>query len=1102
MTKINELLSNLKEDSFFDEVIELRQKIIEHGLNNFTHKLKINAIENQRSISDNFIIHNDEALYLSEESWNYITDIILKRKDLDSGNLINNTKNLNLDTKNLQLEIHKALTKIFIETNKLARIFIEMTLDLSSLTKLLVVLFQNIINSKLVKNEFNVDNINLKYTSLSYRIGKTLYHFYLSEHKIFHTINKALQLTGSLTAENISNLKEIVFNALQGANTQKIFKDLFEFNITNTTLIDISNSYILNIIFERYLENNVDFNDINSMLNLEFTEEKLHMEKHRVKEELTTFYVQLGSLIIDTLCKENICVQRTQIQKKPKNSYLVIEFKDVFLFKLLRPESYYRPILSTNIKKIDEQLLANKSTFILEVENTNHYIRSKKYISTHINRDSYITTHNLKILENRFSIDSYFLQYFLANFIFFQNKKFNFIKNKKNMFIFLSIYNIEFEDFYNKGASSDKIIIEKLIYFALNFSIDSDDILLNAIKLLELSWERKNLYKNIYYKIISYKFFLRGFLKESILYSIFGFFSVDSFIDSRGRSYLRGYYLNIQNFPLTKCLVKNYLPLSETNLIKNFNNIKDSFLNILKYDMSKTKLREISLHDYLKINQKQKNEYIYSFFDDKKLNLNKLEEILSKKNTSDLEILDFITSNIKNKNDIFNTYSYILHETKNKCSHISNIYGFDATTNGLQLISILFRDAELGEISNLTGTAKFDLYSAGSELCNNHLNQLEDILNIFKKTLGVNDDDIGYSNISLEALNFTQLGHLILSFDFFESLNIFEFVNILEQKLYPILIKNNVNIILTEELHWVLDSKNKTMYNEIVMSYPSLNKDFIKYIFVIKALNKLFYILNKHLWMRKNINRKTFKPAVMTHGYGATSHGRIDGFFNYFVEIAHDNHDWDVDKIDIRILANYLDNFFLVFKNKFMQTTELLKNISKLLGDMGKPLWIKTPYITMIFAPYELKEDKRITTRNRFGTREHQLRLAFPTENIEVPSFIRKFAPNLIHAMDATVVHIFREKMLYLNKSLSISNIPISYFTNHDHFSINYYPFLKLVVGDCYKELYDLNFLKYSLQDLEEKDPEMYSIVLGYIKTNKNVKFLTKDFENEFFITI
>lgn len=302
------------------------------------------------------------------------------------------------------------------------------------------------------------------------------------------------------------------------------------------------------------------------------------------------------------------------------------------------------------------------------------------------------------------TIDKEFLDSFLSYGLKFFNKTFSdFKENTSEVFSFLNLYGIDFEHMLQIGSGD--MIIEDLITFALNFEEYRDPLLKKAIFAITNKIKKEQL-RRLYLKIQAYKLFLRTFFSECIIYALFGFFISGCFLDFRGRLYYQGYFLNLQNYKITKAFIKLYGSNTKATIEENFQLIKDTILGTFNNLEAPNQLSSVNEYMYKKANGSFFEDYLFSYVDSKKITKDAFILLINTKNTF-ASLHAQISNIIKKKTRSFVVLSYILSPHS---IFFTNICSLDAVSSGSQMTSILLRSKKLGKLSNLIGDLDFEVY--------------------------------------------------------------------------------------------------------------------------------------------------------------------------------------------------------------------------------------------------------------------------------------------------------------------------------------------------------------------------------------------------------
>lgn len=209
-------------------------------------------------------------------------------------------------------------------------------------------------------------------------------------------------------------------------------------------------------------------------------------------------------------------------------------------------------------------------------------------------------------------------------------------------------------------------------------------------------------------------------LQDLLVYSHFGGFFLGTYISYSGRRFNLNYFLNIQGSKIVSAFLaypKNS-QINEKNF-KFFVNSLDSILqNKLKnqYQINlKNKPEFQNFKIYEKMSTKIFDNYIKSNLIIDEIAFEKLLEIPDMYDS--MIVLYLIKSfwPLKKKAKTFlHTISLIYTKIFQNDIYI-DLFFLDATSSGLQIISMFLKDKSLSSISNLTGNTYYDIYQNGSD---------------------------------------------------------------------------------------------------------------------------------------------------------------------------------------------------------------------------------------------------------------------------------------------------------------------------------------------------------------------------------------------------
>lgn len=760
---------------------------------------------------------------------------------------------------------------------------------------------------------------------------------------------------------------------------------------------------------------------------------------------------------------------------------------------------------------------------------TKNLMKNKKLNEGKLLQESIFATEP-NILNTKYSINKPFLYWFLNYIDPIINKNLQDIiktdktQNLTKIFSFLNFYKINFSTLYQKTlGTATQDLTELLINYALYFDSENEIILYTNLKTRIENIENLNIktqYKNYLNMIAGYKRNFIGTIKHALIYANFEYFIVPSYMDFRGRVYNKGVYLNIQSYVFISAFVCLY-ETPATNSKEILKKVKTSFTN-----------KEV-LADFEKIEESFTEEYI----DNEIKNFYKLcikDEYIEefshaydnpKNNTGDFWF-PFLSDKIKDAEKLINLVSYILLEKRDKSKvHYSNAYSLDASNSGYQMMAILFRSKNIGELCNLDGTIKADIYAIVISQFKNLIEKGTQIINLFLKHAYDSDIDSfckiikerhdDTKNTQIQQFNFTdktpmELLKYILTTpklnrlpDFFIMLN-------------TIINDNNCQNVLRElsralsSLDWLLNKNN--MYDEYLNNTSKglfICYEFIKFQYYV-SLNP--YITDHNILF----NRKCVKSQIMTHIYGCTSISRKENWVNYFIEEAMRLGIVEFNLYAIHPINNKLDNFFRMYvKNNLSETLNLGEIAKFLCPRKTDGILIINDHLKILQAELSYTSHyKRIHSRKVPGHSSFRISLQRPniifntkaktaTIKYDYKSMRSHFPPNFIHSMDASIVHDMRIKWFNLNKEMQDIPFIFTLYTNHDSFSVGrtLYVALPFLLRDCYISIYNydyLNTLKPNIKNPKLIKPVMQKIKL-YCNNEGSPNYLPNSFINPHF---
>lgn len=1094
MINLNSLINSLEHIqgfAFLKDSIKLRQALRKYALDlPKISRPKGYRLKNAMFVKNKYIYNSNygwnrlyQALYLSKNRSNISHYVIL---------LINMLSKKNIISPSIRALINIHVSEYEVKSRKLTLV-----------QKLLKIYLTNTIAYALRNQLPNYEGNGLKLTYTSEMLGTVIYHFFIS---IIPVINKLLIMFNPKITFTVIELSKL-YSLLDAIIEDNEFEYLIIYNeLINTrnntrkdkkkdpitienSVLTILNTYIINIIFDLYDRKNKNILPlINHLENKSINNKDFQRKKKK-------YSLLLGADIIVNMEEVGI-LERRKISFK-KRALWVIKFPDKITQGILKQNLSLIPYFTAN----NREFIINKLYNIKSNEpdklmpyHISKFIHSNEDMTLTINEECYLS--NSKPLF-KYTIDQHYLKYMLTSLKnIFQKEEQDIFKDKDYIFFFL-LYNIDIQAFstISKEDTDYTRILIKILYFALDLNTISDKEIRTLLKALKSN--KKHVLTDMLNKISNQKIYIINLMKDAVRYSLFKYFMYDGFIDTRGRFYNNSIYTNIQNFPLSKILVKQFSGDIRTFSDKAiFAKTKKVFENYIKNSQCKTTLNNIDINKYKEEDDKLTLNYIYDFFNSTRLSYSALIEFLSNqklhyKSGDTGNILLFVKKYIKKLKRALIAHSHILlylEKSLNRCKYIQPHYELDATASGLQMTSILLNSAYLGRASNLIGSGKTDIYKEACIVFNDKLHIMDKEYKAFIENTHLLLEDTTTSELTI--INADQLKSIkTLN----AKLNWFLKISILESPAAPQLINQiydelkyvdlDINNIILQS--WWLSTAKIAYAKSPKITVP---RNFYLYMMILKEYHYLNSLCNKEFLFIKDKqvfnNRELFKNAVMTYFYNSTSFGRKDDFMDFLRDEAEDNIILNaIGKQHLSNITVILDNFFLAYiKEVIPDSVSMFKLSEALSKNKNKEIIIKNKFFAIAFGPH--KTDAMVIQTNRFkGKRGAQLTMRYPRDEIDGALIRQRFSPNLIHSMDAYIVHAFMSRILSMNEEFKKHKFTFELccYTNHDTFGMWMKPYLKLLIEDCYHELIEANYITC----LTNLDPDVEAEIKSLIPVTK-----------------
>jgi len=1059
---------------FLHESIDFNQSIRDKHLNN---ALSFEKQKDQITIEDNYL-HNgsNENHYLNVKEWNILyKELIHVREFAD-----NNSDTSKSDLRPLMNQIAK---EFCITIPPLLEIF-EEHINEHSIGEILHYTLQKLVYTHIRRKQKT--EIIIGRVSFSHSLGESLFKYFLYRtKKIFKIFTLGFT---QLSEETIKQLDDLLRSILDNdeLQTKKLFKILKIYKGPHIVIYKLLSNFILHHMCLLYAKNTLP-SVLHTTLEPYYKDDKITDILLIIETKLAQSYVKIGERALSLLVKADII--KVRLVHMIKQQQYQVKFSESLISFFVGKMNIYRPLLcnfNADFMAIEQD---NSIEEDLIYENNSDFVHSNPNIHLNINYNCYLTKYKPKI---KLSIDRQYLQDFL---IYLDNlykieHKFSNIDYFKD---FLSIYDIDFDSFtkvYYEASKKERAILKNILKFSLDLNNKTNSNILAQIK--KLPQHLVGIIKKIYNKIFNNKIFFIGLLQEAILYSIYGYFIVNTFIDARGRLYLQGYNLNIQNFPFAKTFIKPYNPCDLALIENNYSFMQNTFKKRCTYKIIKNKISKMSFETFSKQFNKDKLTYLHKFFDQDQLSLNKLEEYLLQDinfNSS----LDFIKKYIKKGEKLFFVHSCILLH-KYPTHNLSNYYDIDANSSGIQMTSILFKDEALGKMCNLFGEDNCNLFMLAAntfksdrKFLTRHINQFKEKINL---SIDVGDKAIIIDKDTYEKLKTLSLQEKVNAFlnaDLSISYKLPELILDLFNEMKEEFYKNKDEFNSLLKLDWLLSTRLESTLKFRLLQH--VDNDFIKYLLIIyqgikfnKNLTDCSWILDLDLLYLKEV----WKMLVMTYGYGSTLMGRIKDIHSFFKKKAPTFLDIN-SKLNSKLysIAFIVEYFFSSFKKKYLSVSGYLIDMADILArDM---IFIENKFFHIVLRPLVTKRSF-VTITGLDKKRQVQLSIRSRIKKLNISALRRGFGPNFIHSMDAYIVHLFHEMLYDINKELIKKNLVANHYTTHDSFMMLITPYLHLLVEDCYHSLIKYDYI-HTLKGLRAYQKKSMLLIMKKYFSKDNTQF-------------
>lgn len=747
-----------------------------------------------------------------------------------------------------------------------------------------------------------------------------------------------------------------------------------------------------------------------------------------------------------------------------------------------------------------------------EQYNQAHTQRILNYI--HYNINGFLTAKKslLRVTKNYVDTPALltFLYLLLGEFLIYEEKAlFDLEDFLKKIPLTLSLYYLRADDLlciYKTTNDEGKQILRDLVKLMMQFETQTE--LEKALFKTLFKDRKKNILhhkkiKGLWEKITGIKYSILTCLRESTIFSAFGFFYIPYFLDSRGRHYFNNKGLNFQSHYMIRGIVKPFsknVKLKEQNTLNKINEL------IIKTAKKQISLLHAShgegLHAWINKYNKNitiqsyqeeedqlfKEQFLTSFIEDERDTLETTISFLSSQ--KDYFNVPHVVTEVQKLIIIFAPFIKSIKKLPMKMlelmsfmslpfGKIDKIIELDATSSGLQMQAISLKSPVLSKASKLIEKdMDKDIYNKNK---NNFKDDMVKIIHIAK--LVSTDFVIDFEKIMKEIDDYpkdkrysTFLKHM--------------------EPYVKLIMEDSTEIAdcLNPEIEWFIRSYKKTA-KKIIESLQ-LNKSPLTntQIFRIRAL--MLCIQQQGMSILDQVNeRDVWKALGMTSVYNSTKYGRINMAYDFIKKKIFVNNSyllkWWAD-----LLEDYFSERFQPTHLKDAKIFPLISNkISLYVKKNNLPISIENPYLTYVMKPLKYKSYRIALNSYKKELRSSTLNYKAPqydyvTNSLKLDSqkIDRMFGATFCHMLDAEIVmnllNFVDELNLVLKKKGILYEIRID--PNHDSFrSLNAYylrplieySYLCLIARDPFtqsfkNQVFYPELLKIIRSEISKKDQE------------------------------
>jgi hypothetical protein len=485
----------------------------------------------------------------------------------------------------------------------------------------------------------------------------------------------------------------------------------------------------------------------------------------------------------------------------------------------------------------------------------------------------------------------------------------DFSLNDPDILNFLWIYQLDFREIIIN--IQDDMLIERLMRYALDLdTYHSRSVLLSV--------ENNPSALAIYNKVSAYKYYIKGLLNDANIYSRFNYFYIDKFITSSSRRFSKTIFLTLQGFKLSKVFVIFKNTHSGSINAGNFEEIKQVISSKLSHSSLIEEVNTMTYAQYTAETNIAYISYIKHFLKEgAEYSSYPMAENYAKQ-------VQWLYTNCKKSKAIWLAKLILANYLTG--NNLGIVYELDATSSGIQLVSLLIKSNQLAQLSNVIGTEYQDIYKIFSTDFKIELEKATLFLNSFIKEMQMpRIKDILQSDRITDISQAKTFGKCLQYFLYCD----IETLPVLSQnisKTVSKLISNKkwkyVNIKYSADVYWMFSNKLREYSKEIPKNNTAY---FIKLLLNARVVFEYLDCIHDNPWVDLS-NRNLYKKPIMAHAYNMGSTGRIFHYQESLREYAYERGISRINLQSIGNLAKIIDRYFHMFEKKY------LKDSNKFLG--------------------------------------------------------------------------------------------------------------------------------------------------------------------------